>query len=94
MPAVIFIALNVMDAYSTKIALAVGAGELNALVGVAGSDVPAKGFLATAAVFFLYWFSKEKVLPLLNLMLFGVVLWNLAVYTILNLEAGIPPIGA
>ena len=82
MASAVFITLNIMDAYLTKIALAVGAAEANPLMIIIGSSMIAKGLIAAALVFILYWFRKEKVLRPLNFMLFGVVLWNLAVYWI------------
>jgi hypothetical protein len=79
MPATLFITLNVLDAYLTKSALAVGAMELNPMMTAIGSSMMVKGALALALVFLLYCFGKERTLWPLNLMLFGVVLWNLAV---------------
>jgi len=80
MPATLFITLNVLDAFVTKAALAVGAMELNPVMTTVGSSMIAKGAMAVALVFLLYFFRKEGTLWPLNLLLFGVVLWNLAVY--------------
>jgi hypothetical protein len=79
MLAATFITLNILDAYLTKTALAVGAAELNPLVTPFGSSIIAKGLIALALVFILYYFGKERALGLLNLALLGVVLWNLAI---------------
>lgn len=80
MPATLFITLNVVDAFVTKAALAVGAMELNPVMTTIGSSMLVKGALAAALVFLLYYFGKERTLWPLNLMFFGVILWNLAVY--------------
>ena len=84
MPAAMFITLNILDAYSTKMALAAGAMELNPLMTSIGSSMIAKGLIAIALVFILNYFEKERVLWPLNFVLFGVVLWNSAIYWILT----------
>lgn len=84
MPAAIFLTLNIMDAYLTKMGLAVGAVEVNPLLLSIGSSVITKGLIAIALVFILYYFRKERVLWPLNFTLFGVVLWNLAIYWIVT----------
>ena len=78
MPAAMFITLNILDAYLTKTALAMGAVELNPVVTFFGSSMIAKGVIAVALVFILYYFGKERALWPLNLVLFGIVLWNSA----------------
>lgn len=82
MPVVTFITLNVVDAYLTKLSLAVGAVEFNPLVTTIGSSLIIKGLLAAALAFVLYSFGKERVLWPLNFLLFGLVIWNLAVFYI------------
>jgi len=84
MPATLFITLNVLDAFLTKSALAVGAMELNPMMTAIGSSMIVKGALALALVFLLYFFGKERTLWPLNLMLFGVVLWNLAICGVMS----------
>lgn len=84
MPATLFITLNVLDAFVTKAALAVGAMELNPMMTTIGSSMIVKGALALALVFLLFYFGKERTLWPLNLMLFGVVLWNLAVCGVMS----------
>ena len=83
MSATVFVILNLMDAYLTKAGLAMGASEVNPLMASIGGSMIAKGLIAVALVFILYWFRKERVLWPLNLILFGVILWNSAVYGIL-----------
>jgi len=84
MAAAMFITLNIMDAYLTKMALAVGAVELNPLMTSIGSSMIAKGLVAIALVFILYYFEKERVLWPLSFVLCGVVLWNSAIYWIVT----------
>ena len=84
MPAAMFIALNLLDAYLTKVSLAAGAVEFNPLMTSIGSSLMVKGLLAVALAFILYCFEKERVLWPLNFMLFGLVLWNSAVYWIVT----------
>ena len=84
MAAAMFITLNIMDAYLTKMALAVGAVELNPLMTSIGSSMIAKGLVAIALVFILYCFKKERALWPLSFMLFGVVLGNSATYWIVT----------
>ena len=84
MTAAMFVALNIMDAYLTKAALAVGAVEVNPLMTSIGSSMITKGLIAIALVFILYWFGKERVLWPLNFMLFGLVLWNSAIHCIVT----------
>lgn len=81
-----FITFNVIDAYLTKVALTMGAAEVNPLLTSIGGNIMVKGLVAAALVFFIYWFQKERVLWAANFMFFGVILWNLAVYGILTLS--------
>jgi hypothetical protein len=91
MAAVIFITLNIIDAYLTKTALAMGALEANPLMIWAGSSMITKGLMAIALVFILYRFGKERTLWPLNFMMFGLVLWNSATYWIVALPPLIIP---
>lgn len=84
-PAVIFVVLNVMDAYLTKVSLMAGALELNPLMTGIGSSMLFKGLIGIAVVGALYFFGKEKILWLLNFGLLGIVLWNSATYLIVDL---------
>jgi len=83
MAAAVFMTLNIMDAYLTKMALSVGAVEANPIMTFIGSSMIAKGLISAVLVFILYWFEKERALRPLNFMLFGVVVWNLAIYWLL-----------
>lgn len=73
---IIFIGLNLCDAYLTKTALSMGATELNPLLTTWGSSLIAKGLVATGIVLILYFFNKEKLLWVVNMVLLGLVLWN------------------
>jgi len=81
---IIFIALNVCDAYLTKIALSMGAAEFNPLVITWGSSLIAKGLIAALVVLLLYFFNKGKWLWAINMLFLGVVLWNLAVCMVIK----------
>jgi len=81
----IFIGLNLCDAYLTKIALSIGASELNPLMTTWGSSLIVKGLAAAAIVLLLYAFQKGKFLWILNILLLGVVLWNLAMCAVIDM---------
>jgi hypothetical protein len=49
-----------------------------------GSSILAKGGIAVAMAFLLYYFRQRRVLWLLNVILFGVVLWNLSICFIMH----------
>ena len=82
--AILFITLNLLDAYFTKVGLAIGAAEANPLMTSIGSNITAKVLMAMSLIFILYVFEKERVLWLLNFIFFGIVLWNLSVYGMLS----------
>jgi len=82
---IIFIGLNLCDAYLTKIAFGIGAAKLNPLVTTWGSSLIAKGLAAAAIVLLLYAFNKERPLWIANILLLGVVLWNLAMCAVIKM---------
>ena len=84
MPAALFVTLNVVDAFLTKTALSVGAVEFNPIMANIGSSMLAKGGIALALAFILYYFRQRRALWLLNVVLFGVVVWNLAICFIMT----------
>jgi hypothetical protein len=84
-PAVVFVALNIADAYLTKLSLMSGAVEINPLMAGIGSSMISKGLIGVAVAVALYLFGKENMLWLLNLALFGIVLWNSAAYLMIYL---------
>ena len=83
MTEIIFVGLNLADSYLTKVALGMGAIELNPIASFFGTNIVIKGLIALAIVLALYWFNKEKLLWGLNFAFFGVVMWNLAMVLIL-----------
>jgi hypothetical protein len=84
MPAALFVTLNVVDAFLTKMAISAGALEFNPVMAAIGSSVLAKSGLAVALAFLLYYFRQQRALWLLNIILFGIVLWNLSVCFIMR----------
>jgi len=89
MKSLIFIGLNVADAYLTKTALALGAAELNP-IGVLWTNMVIKGLVALAIVIGLYFWGKEKLLLPLCLVMFGICCWNLAVSFTLEVVSHAP----
>jgi len=81
---IIFIGLNLCDAYLTKVALSMGAVELNPLLITWGSSLIAKGLVATGIVLILYFFNKEKLLWVVNMVLLGLVLWNFGMCVVIK----------
>jgi hypothetical protein len=85
MPAVLFVALNITDAYLTRLSLMSGAIEINPLMTSVGSSIISKGLIGIAVALALYFFGKERMLWLLNTVLFGILLWNSATYLMIDL---------
>jgi len=81
---IIFIGLNLCDAYLSKVALSMGAVELNPLLTTWGSSLIAKGLVATGIVLILYFFNKEKLLWVVNMVLLGLVLWNFGMCVVIK----------
>ena len=84
MPAALFVGLNVLDAFLTKTALAIGAIEFNPIMANVGSSMLAKGGIAVALAFILYYFRQQRALWILNIVFFGIVLWNLTICFIMD----------
>ncbi|MDH5781475.1 MAG: DUF5658 family protein [Dehalococcoidia bacterium] len=85
MSVALFVTLNIIDAYLTKMGLIAGAVEVNPLMTAVGSSMITKGLIAIALAFILYYFGKERALWPLNFLLFGIVLWNSATCWIITL---------
>ena len=79
MPEVLFIVFNLLDAYSTSIALKLGAVEINPLMASVGSNILIKGLMAMGVILILYLIKKEKLIWYMNFVMLGIVLWNLTV---------------
>lgn len=71
-----FVGLNLADAWVTKQLLAHGGGEANAIVSGYGSDILIKGFIALAIAVILLRLGKSKLLKVLNICMVVVVLWT------------------
>jgi len=87
MPAALFVTLNVVDAFLTKTAISVGAVEFNPIMATVGSSMLAKGAIALALAFLLYYFRQRRALWMLNAFLVCVIFWNICICFIMN---GIP----
>ena len=74
-----FIGLNVLDAWLTKAALALGAVELMPLAKYFGDNMLWKGLIAAAVVAGLYYWKKDKLLLPLCLVMIGICFWNFEV---------------
>jgi len=72
----VFVGLNLADAWLTKELVAHGGGEANAIASLYGSSMLVKGFLAVAIVLILVRLGKEKLLIVLNVCMMAVVLWT------------------
>jgi len=71
-----FIGLNILDAWLTTKALALGGVELNPIMRLLGEDMLWKGILGGAVVAGLYLWHKQKLLLPLCIFMLAVVLWN------------------
>ncbi len=72
----IFVGLNIADAWVTKQLLAHGGGEANSIASAYASSMLAKGFLALAIVLILIRLDKVKLLKVLNMCMVAVVVWT------------------
>ena len=73
---IVFVGLNMVDAWLTREHLAIGNYEGNPLVVGYGSAVWFKGLLALAIIIVLLGLGKAKLLWVLNVSMLSVVLWN------------------
>ncbi|MBA7711439.1 hypothetical protein ES703_120402 [subsurface metagenome] len=90
MAELLFIALNIADAYLTKAGLLMGAVEANPLAVYFGSSLIAKGMIAVLIIIGLYWFGREKSLWWMNFIVLAAVLWNFMQCVSLHVICGIP----
>jgi len=72
----LFVLLNLFDAWLTGQLIAHGGGEANPVVGAYGTDLLIKGLLALTITTVLILMGKAKLLKLLNIGMFLVVLWT------------------
>lgn len=71
----IFVGLNIADAWLTNQLLNSGWQEANPIVKFYGPNMVIKGLLALAIVALLVRFGKAKLLLVLNICMLAVVLW-------------------
>ena len=84
---VLFVALNLVDAWLTKQAFALGETELNPVVSYFGygDNLVMKGLLALAIALVFWRFGKSHLFRYLNILMLLVVFWNSAVLTLLKI---------
>ena len=71
----IFVGLNIVDAWLSRQLITLGWQEVNPLVVHYGANIWVKGFLAIAIALPLVAFRKTKLLWVLNICMLAVVLW-------------------
>ena len=72
-----FIALNVLDAWLTRVALGLGSYELNPFMNMRfGSSMLLKGLIAAEIVMILILFKRGRLLKPLNLLMILICTWN------------------
>jgi len=80
----LFVSLNLVDAWLTKQAFALGETELNPIVNHFGygDNLVLKGLLAIAIVLILWRFGKLHLFRYLNILMLLVIFWNTTVLTL------------
>jgi len=73
---ILFIGLNILDAYLTKKALAMGASELNPIAIHFGANIFWKAIIAIAVVVILYFWKNQKLLIPLCIAMAAICTWN------------------
>lgn len=73
---IVFVALNVLDALFTRIALSHGAVEVMPFARLFGSNLLLKGLIAAAVVALLVRLERPKLLRWLNIGMGAVVAWG------------------
>jgi Domain of unknown function (DUF5658) len=74
---VVFIALNILDAWLTRIAVRLGSQELNPFLGMRfGSSILVKGLIAAGIVVALVLLKRDKLLKLLSVGMVVICAWN------------------
>jgi hypothetical protein len=74
---VVFIGLNILDAWLTGIALGAGNYELNPLLGIRfGGNMLIKGLISAGIVTALVLFKRGKLLKPLSLVMLLICVWN------------------
>lgn len=73
---VLFVGLNLVDAWLTKELIAAGGGEGNPIVSAYGGNTLIKGFLSLAIALLLVGFGKARLVWMLTMCMVLVVLWT------------------
>jgi hypothetical protein len=74
---VVFIGLNILDAWLTGVALGAGSSELNPLLGLKfGSSMLVKGLISAGIVTALVLFKRDRLLKPLNVGMVLICAWN------------------
>jgi len=84
---VLFVVLNLVDAWLSKQAFALGETELNPIVRYFGygDNLLLKGLVALAIALVFWRFGKSHLFWYLNILMLIVVFWNTAVLTVLKI---------
>lgn len=84
---ILFVALNLVDAWLTKQAFALGETELNPVVRCFGygDNLVIKGLLALTIALVFWRFGRTHLFWYLNILMLIVVFWNTAVLTVLQI---------
>jgi hypothetical protein len=79
----VFIGLNILDAWLTRVALGLGSQELNPFLGRRfGSSILVKGLISAGIVMALVLFKRDRLLKPLNVAMVIICAWNgLAVFS-------------
>jgi len=73
----LFVALNILDARLTGIALGAGGYELNPILGARfGSSILVKGLISAGIASALILFKQRKLLKPLNIAIAAICAWN------------------
>ena len=80
----LFVVFNLADACLTRQAFALGETELNPIVNFFGfgDNLVIKVLLALAVVLLLWCFGKTHLFKYLNILMMGVIIWNITSITL------------
>lgn len=85
MAELIFIGLNVIDAYLLGMNLGLGVIEINPMVPPLAANAGARGLTAIAIIIIFYLIKKGNLLGWANLIIFGLISWHFVSGEILHL---------
>ena len=80
----LFVVFNLADAWLTRQAFALGETELNPIVNHFGfgDNLVIKVLLALTVVLLLWCFGKTHLFKYLNILMLGVIIWNITSITL------------